>query len=220
MFYRRSAVAGALGLLCLSIPTLTAADTYFSLFGGYTDVDDADFQIAPGTVSTAFDGGYGLGAAFGKRLGAGSDRNSWRVEGELAYRSNDVDSHSLGGASLPGATGKFTSTAVMANVLIDFNAASTFSPYLGGGLGLANVSADGFGVAAIPSVVDGDDTVLAYQLIAGAGWDVSPKTELFAEYRYFATDDLNVTTSAATGSLATDLSYKSNNIFVGVRFNN
>ena len=181
--------------------------------------DDFDFQVAPGTVGTDFDDGYGLGVAFGKRLGQVGENSRLRFEGELSYRSNDVDTHKLNGAALNGPTGKLKSTSLMANLLIDFNEQATFSPYLGAGLGLANVEADGFGVSAIPAVLNSDETVFAYQLIAGAGWDVSQKTELFVEYRYFATDDPSVTTSGATGSVDTDISYQSNNVLLGARFN-
>ena len=61
--------------------------------------------------------------------------------------------------------------------------------------------------------------MFAYQLMAGVGWDISDKTELFAEYRYFATDSVGVTTSAATGGIDTELDYESNNVVIGVRFN-
>lgn len=107
----------------------------------------------------------------------------------------------------------------MVNVLYDFNEPSTFTPYLGAGLGFSSIEADGFGVSAIPDVLNDDATVFAYQFILGAGWDVSQKTELFVEYRYFATDDPGLTTSAATGGVATDIAYKSNNVLLGARFN-
>ena len=218
MYLRKLVAVGSIGVMIASTSTIASADKYFSLFGAYTKVDDFDFQVAPGTVNTEFDDGYGLGIAFGKRLGQNGTKNRWRVEGELSYRSNDVDTHKLNGGALAGSTGKLKNTALMANVFIDFNEPAKFTPYLGAGLGLANVKADGFGVGAIPNVLDDDETVLAYQLIAGAGWDVSQKTELFAEYRYFATDDPSVTTSGVTGSVGTDIAYKSNNILLGARF--
>ena len=79
--------------------SIAAADPYFSVFGAYTDVDDFDFQMAPVTVTPDFDDGYGLGVAYGKRLGQVGANNRWRVEGELSYRSNDVDSHKLNGGN-------------------------------------------------------------------------------------------------------------------------
>ena len=219
MRFRKTLIVSSIGLLSAGSSSLTLADKYFSVFGAYTKAKDFDFQVAPGTVSTDFDDGYGLGAAFGKRFGLAGDKNRWRVEGELSYRSNDVDTHKLnGGAALAGSAGKLKSSALMVNVLFDINEPAKVTPYLGAGLGVSKVEADGFGVSAIPNVLDDDDTVLAYQFIAGLGWDVSQKTELFTEYRYFATDDPSVTTSAATGAVGTDISYKSNNILLGARF--
>lgn len=219
MKFRGMVVAATLGSAVMSAPNIASAEKYFSIFGGYTDADNLDFQVAPGTVSSEFDSGYGFGLAVGKRLGDPGASNRWRLEGELAYRSNDIKSHKLDGADLEGAFGEITSRSLMVNALIDFNAQSSFSPYIGAGLGFADVSADGFGVSAIQDVLDDGETVLAYQLIAGAGYDVSPNTELFLEYRYFATDDPSVTTSVATGAVETDLSYKTNNVFLGARFN-
>ena len=218
MYLQKLVALGSISLLASGVSTIASADKYLSLFGAYTKVDDFDFQVAPGTVNTEFDDGYGLGIAFGKQLGENGAKNRWRIEGELSYRANDVDTHKLNGGALAGSTGKLKNTALMANVLYDFNEPSKFTPYLGAGLGFAKVKADGFGVGAIPEVLNDDDTVFAYQLIAGAGWDISEKTELFAEYRYFATDDVSVTTSAATGSVGTDIAYKSNNILLGARF--
>lgn len=219
MNFRKSVTVLSLSTVAICASSIASADKYASIFGGLTKADELDFQVAPGTVTTDFDDGYAFGLAFGKRLGQAGDKNRWRVEGELGYRSNDVSTHKLGGAELDGAFGKLTSTSLMANVFIDFNAPSKFSPYLGAGLGFTNVKADGWGVSAIPDVVSDDETVLAYQLIAGAGWDVSQKTELFVEYRYFATDNASVTTSGATGAVDTDLSYKTNNLLIGARFN-
>jgi len=213
--------------LVLSCFTLTAAgasagawaDNYFSVHGAYTMADDFDFQVAPGTITTDFDNGWGFGAALGTDIGPGGAGSGWRVEGELSLRSNDVDSHSLnGGAPLAGPTGELESTAVMLNAYYDFGSGGAVTPYIGGGLGLAKVEASGFGVGAIPAVLDDDDTVLAYQLIAGAGYALSPSTELFAEYRWFATDDPDVTTSVATGGVDTGIEYQTSNVMLGARF--
>lgn len=196
-----------------------AASTYLSAFGLYNKGKDVQFSVAPGTIDTEYDGGFGLGAAFGWRADRGGGVD-YRVEGELSYRKDEVKSHRLnGGAALPGSTGDAKTTALMLNGYLDFNTSSNFTPYLGGGLGFAKVDFSGFGVDAIPDVLDDDDTVFAYQLIAGAGFALSPTTELFAEYRYFKTEDADVTTSAATGGVANSMKYESNNVLAGVRFN-
>lgn len=219
MNFRKTLVVSYVTLAAAGVSSSALAENYFSLHGAYTMADDFDFRVAPGTIKTDFDDGYGFGGALGTRLGQQGAASRWRVEGELTVRSNDVDSHRLNGsAPLAGATGELESTSVMLNALIDFNTGGPFTPYLGGGLGVAMVDASGFGVGAIPAVLDDDDTVLAYQLIAGAGYDVSTNTEIFAEYRWFATDDPDVTTSTATGAADTGIEYQTSNFLVGARF--
>lgn len=219
MLLRKMIAVGSVVLLSAGSASMASADTYVSVFGGYTDVDDLDFTVAPSSrVDTDFDGGYGLGVAMGRRLGLPGANNRWRVETEVTYRRNDVDSHKLNGGQLAGPGGRIDSWSLMVNGLIDFNEPSTFTPYIGAGFGIADVHAKDFRAAAIPVVLDDSDAVFAYQFIAGAGYDVSQRTELLAEYRYFATDDPGVTTSPPTGSLPNDISYESHNFIIGARF--
>lgn len=218
---RRRELAGlsVAGLIAAAAWSPASAQTYLSAFGAYTDADDVGFAVAPGTIDTSFDDGLGLGVAYGTRLGPVGANGRWRIEGELSWRSNDVDDHRLNGsAPLAGSDGELNSTALMANLLVDFNEAAQFTPYVGAGIGFAKVEASDFGTSGIPDVLDDDATEFAWQFIAGAGWDVSPTAELFAEYRYFATADASVTTSTATGSVDTDISYDTNNVTFGIRF--
>lgn len=218
MILRRSMIVVAVTMLAAGVTSTAGADNYFSFWGAYTDVRDFDFQVATGTVNTEFDNGYGFGAAIGWRLREIGTGNRLRAEAEVSYRSNDADTHKLNGAALAGSAGDIESTAFMVNLLVDFSEQSSFSPYVGGGLGIAHVEADGFGVSAIPNVLSEGETVLAFQVIAGASWDISQSAEIFGEYRYFATDDPSVQTSAATGSVPTEIEYRSNNVLLGVRF--
>ena len=202
------------------IPLLVNAQSYLSVFGGYTKPSDNEFRTNTGTVRSDFDDGFGFGIAYGKRLGQMGQNHRWRVEGELSYRSNKVKSLSINGTTATGPTGKMKSTSLMLNGYIDFNEASDFTPYLGAGLGLSNVDADNFGSSTTPTItiLNDGDTVFAYQAIAGLGWDISPRTELFLEYRYFATEDVGVRTTPAAGAVSTNLSYDTNNVFLGARF--
>lgn len=196
------------------------AQNYMSLHGSYVAADEVEFRTAPGRVATDFDDGYGFGAALGARLGQRGAAGRWRVEGELSFTTNDAESHRLnGGAPLAGPTGELESMSVMLNALLDFGTGGRLTPYLGAGIGVAKVEASGFGTAASPAVLDDEDTVLAYQLIAGAGYDISPNAELFAEYRWFATDDPQMRTSVATGRVPTSIEYQSNRFLAGLRFN-
>ena len=81
------------------------------------------------------------------------------------------------------------------------------------------MDADGFGVAAIPDVLSDGDGVLAYQIILGGDYALSPATSLFFQYNWFNTEEAEVTTSAATGAVSTDIDYEGYNFRAGVRFN-
>ena len=190
------------------------SDNYVSFGLGITETDDTSFQVAPGTIDTEFEDDWNYSAAYGWY------REGYRYEVELVVGEDDVSSHTLnGGAPLAGPTGGINMAGVLFNGYYDFSTASAFTPYLGAGLGIAMIEAEGFGVAAIPDVLDDDDTVLAYQVMAGIGYEISDRTSLFAEYRYFGTDSADVTTSVSTGSVDTDLDFSSNQFRFGVRIN-
>ena len=144
------------------------AQLYAGGYGGFGIAHDADTNLGP---ELSMDLGFGFGAFVGGRL-----TPNVRLEGEVAYRANDLDSF---GANPVG--GEVTSLAFMANGYYDFPVQSAVIPYVGAGVGVADVEIDGFR--------NGDDTVLAIQLMGGAAVPVSPSVALTAEYRLFGTED-------------------------------
>ena len=62
------------------------------------------------------------------------------------------------------------------------------------------------------SLVDDDDTVLAYQVGAGLGYAVNATTTIFVDYRYFATEDPEF-------SYSQEAEIDSHNISLGLRYN-
>jgi opacity protein-like surface antigen len=192
--------------------TALADNAYLGVHGMWTDLDDLDFQVAPGRIDSTFDSGTGFGVTVGRSMG--------QMRGEIEYtrRMNDIDSHSLnGGAALAGSAGEVTSDAFMLNGYYHFTPGGSFSPYVGAGIGFSKVSFDAFGVTAIPDVLDDSATEIAYQMMVGAEFVAAESWTLFAEYRYFSTGDVDVTTSSATGSVDTSASYSTNNVVVGAR---
>lgn len=123
-------------------------------------------------------------------LGYGFD-NNFRAELELAGRWNDAET--VGGASGSGDT---TTTSGMLNVIYDLDIESDFTPYLGAGLGAANVEDNSIATISSSSISN-DDTVFAYQAIAGVSYDLSEVISLTADYRYFTTDDVSLTTASS-----------------------
>ena len=86
--------------------------------------------------------------------------------------------------------GAFSMLAFMANVDYDFDTGSQWVPYIGGGLGVANISLDTKTASGRP-LTDDSDTVFAYQVGAGIGYEF-PLEEgrsitVSLDWRYFGT---------------------------------
>ena len=114
----------------------------------------------------------GVSEALVDSLGYGF-QNGFRTEAEFGYRNNDFEDFD----------GDATALSLMANLFYDFNRDGNWHPYLGVGVGGAQVSVDG-GSGPI-TFDDDDDTVLAYQALAGIAFPISDRLQLDVGYRYF-----------------------------------
>lgn len=253
----RSTLGAAAVAVALSVAPASAQDYYGAISIGGTWLQDSDNDgaftsdfttgegttIPAGTVlpagtglgwTTEFDEGYALSAALGRRYGA------FRGEIELAYQSNDVDTHTnvgVGGGPIGAedagvlitgspnigvsvadlvadGRGSIDTTFLMANGYYDFTAVGPFTPYVGAGLGVGFVNVD-YSPSDV-TIVDDDATVFAYQLIAGGSFDISDRTALFAQYRYRATED--VETDVALFDANLDVENTASVIEAGLRF--
>jgi opacity protein-like surface antigen len=93
--------------------------------------------------------------------------------------------------------GKVQTWALMANAWFDIGNSSTFTPYVGGGIGYAISKFDG---GAVYSGVDGS---FAWQLGAGVNVAVSDTMSLGLGYRYFDAGDVELTLATPSGTPAT-----------------
>lgn len=89
-----------------------------------------------------------------------------------------------------------------------------FEPYVGAGLGLARVSADGFSPVSTTSV-DDDDYGYALQAAAGVAYPLNERLKLTVDYRFLSVQSLDYTTASGVG---VDADYNDHSIFVGLRF--
>ena len=191
--------------------------------GGHLGANIADPEIDGGTLASDKNTGFGLGGTLGYDFG------HFRVDGELAFRLNTISS--LGGISLK--TGGFSSdkysktfaSSYMVNGYFDFPTDGPLKPYIGGGIGFATVSVDwkapGFFVFSHAPVADDNDTGLAYQISAGIGYEINPRTTLTFGYRYFTTEELQMTFASGSpinSGLPFTMKYQSNEFNLGVRF--
>jgi outer membrane autotransporter protein len=86
------------------------------------------------------------------------------------------------GTVVASGIGKQQSYGAFANGYYDFNSGGVFQPYVGAGIGLQRTKFD-----YRPSDIDvgqGSKTNLAWQLMAGATYKISPNFELFGQYNY------------------------------------
>lgn len=186
-----------------SIPAKAADAWYVSVFGGgnFITSDIEGSVSAPGVTAIPFalemDAGFVVGGAAGYTFDLGSD---WTLsaEGELSYRRNEVGdvkdpTTGLGLAGTIFSTdGSVSSVSLMANAIVAYDFQETgFMPYIGGGIGVAFISANvdisALGVTA--NFTDDTDTAFAYQFIAGVAYKFSPNLIVAAEYRYFGITD-------------------------------
>ena len=135
------------------------AAPYLTLWAGMAAHHDTEIDVDNSRIT--FDTGLAGGAA------AGYDFGPARLEIEGSYRHNNADE---GDADLDV-------TTLMANVYADFETDGPATPYLGVGVGVANVDLE-----------DEDDQVLAGQVAAGMLFAVTEKVAIDLGYRYMVAD--------------------------------
>jgi opacity protein-like surface antigen len=216
-----SSAANAADLYTPAPTPVAASGWYFSGFGGANWMENTSFDVDLGAgvaaITNKYDTGFVVGGAFGYDFGQAMGPLGMRLEGELSYRDNDVDTHVLGGVDLAGSAGSTSALAGMANVLFDFNTGGPFSFYGGGGVGVANVEFDSHSAGGT-TVLNDDDTVFAWQAIAGVGFEVSPGWVLDVQYRYFNASDVSLTSTPVAGSVSSSTDYESHAVVAGIRW--
>ena len=99
----------------------------------------------------------------------------------------------------------------MANAYYDFKNESRYTPFVGGGLGVANVEYDIDKIDGDKINEKDDDNVMAYQIILGGSFAATERLNIDLQYRYFATKDPDL--------FGADLEYQSHNVMLGLRYN-
>lgn len=195
--YLRTALLGV-SMLAISTSAQAADDWYVSGGAGLSILSDSDIKdtvtgvgSADGNVS--YDNGFALTGAVGKSFG------DFRVEGELSYRKNDLDTLTITSVTLAGQTfagsasakltGDQSTLGFMANGYYDFNNDSSWTPFVMGGAGMARHNLDVKSVGGVATTYDETDTVFAYQMGVGVGYAVTEKADVTLQYRLFGTAD-------------------------------
>jgi opacity protein-like surface antigen len=159
-----------------------------ALYDTYDDIDN---------VSKDFDGAPIFGAGVGYKF------NKWfRADLTGEYRSkadfSGADLATFAGDDFPNTyNAKKSEWLALANAYVDLGSWRGVSPYIGAGIGAANIEIHGFtdvgvGTTGDPSIAFGDDNDewnFAWAVYAGLGFEVTPELTLDIGYRYLDMGD-------------------------------
>ena len=213
--------AFALMLVASGTSVYAAEGPYVGVGGSLSILNDASVTASAGDYP-ALDANATTKNGFAVRGMAGyAFPSGLRVEAEIDYRQHKTDDmyvKSPGGlveipaqgdftdfsephqqaiiTGLEGTThsikGDFSMVAFMGNMDYDFDTGSRWVPYVGGGLGLAIISIDTENAQG-RSLSDDSDTVFAYQVGAGLGYEFpleeGRSVTVSLDWRYFGTQD-------------------------------
>jgi opacity protein-like surface antigen len=185
--------ASATVALNLFIASARAADVavpedhgfYVSLFAGASFLDDVDTNVS----LTGYDYGYSVDTKTGYIVGGALGMRIWdplRAEVELSYARWKAKSYDyqFGDFRTNGdASGHLSATYLLGNLWIDIPTHSGFTPYVGGGAGVAWVDADTSFNGQPLGYGDGE-AGFAFQLGAGVKLDITEEVALDVGYRY------------------------------------
>ena len=184
-----------------------SAGVYISGNLGAVFLYDADIKEDGDSGEFTFDNGGVVTFAFGTTIGSAG-----RIEVEIGSRVNDMDEVSSDDYDFDLLVdGDVTTAFFMGNAYYDFKNESRFTPFIGGGLGFADIEYD------IDDVFDIDDTgfkddddVLAYQFMLGGSYAATEQLSIDLQYRFFGTEDPEID--------GMDIEYQSHNVMLGLRY--
>jgi outer membrane autotransporter protein len=155
------------------------AQFYVSGSAGYLQFRDNDASVPPGTVTGEYNSGFMINGAAGYKFNFGL-----RLEGEAGYGRTSVDKFKLNGATIATVSGGdidiFTGTA---NAFYDIKTGTSFTPYLGGGIGFAYSDASDATVSGV-RVTGGSSTDFLWLVEAGVSIAVTDRLSVVPAYRY------------------------------------
>lgn len=207
-------------------------------FNAGTDGTNPPSVIASGTSlgwDTEFDDGYAINGEIGKRFSHGL-----RGALEVSWAESDLKRHSgleIGGANVDAADvalltgaatpigttvgtalnngqGQLQTLGAYANAYYDFNRGGVIEPYIGAGIGVNRVEAEyrPSGIA----VGKDHDTAFAYQAKAGVTYALNDNWDVFGEYAWRASDDIEMDLDLVPVTI--DIENKQQTAGVGLRY--
>jgi OOP family OmpA-OmpF porin len=225
---RKLAVILALATTALSTPALARDDAwYVGVEGGAMLVEDVNFDIGSTVRAASADhaAGWDVDATIGYDFGP------FRAEAEVGYRQANMTGWTASvstpvlnaaGATVnapPGnynyAGGQTSALSFMVNGMLDFGDDDGLSGFVGGGVGVARVSAN-YGLNTRSDFLDDSDTVFAWQAIAGLRAPLTDSIDVTLKYRFFNADNVRLVDVSGRNF---DGRFRSHSILGGITFN-
>ena len=186
--------------------------------------------------TTEFDSGDSVSLAYGFAINeyiraeiqyARQDNDVARHAGVVVADSLNIDTEDAGvlitgsgnlGASVAAIVadgrGSVETDYIMLSAYYDFAGDADFTPFVGFGLGYADVDVR-FNPSGV-GIVDDSDSGLAYQASVGASWAISDAIDVVGELKYRASDEFAVATTLFPARLEID--NESTNVEIGLRY--
>ena len=184
---------------------------YVSVFAGASWLQDVDTDYGGTDYTVSTDTGYILGAAVGMHVW-----NSFRAEIEVSHSSWDGDDYSETGGGAGTVDGDISATYLLGNLWWDFDTGTSFTPYIGGGAGIAWADGDTTFGGNTYGYGDGE-AGFAFQLGAGLKFNLTEQLGLDIGYRYKSIQNIDFDDSDG-GGVYEDGDLNSHNAQVGLTF--
>ncbi len=198
--------ATALAALLTATPALADAGWYGRADVGYSFDGELDLPNTP-TLR-----GADLDEDWTQSLGLGYEFDSnVRLEGELSHRFNNLQA-----SPFTRAGSDAHAWGALLNAYYDFGDGG-FQPYIGAGVGAAQVSASALSPDTLTGF-DDEDTGFAWQVMAGVGIGLTEQLTLDLGYRFFAVPNLEYSGTQAGVARNFETSYENQAATVGLRW--
>lgn len=142
--------------------------SYVALEAGTIGDSDYDYGSGGLTVDAELDSGSQFGAAWGVV------NNNWRFEVGLRHQEQDLTS-TLNGIPLSN-DGSAEATILEVNAYYDFPLSDAFRPYIGAGIGAANLEID-------DGAIDDNGEAVSLQAMVGASYQINDRFAVYAQAR-------------------------------------
>ncbi len=218
----RAAIAPVVGFAALAAVTAPAAaqDTGYYLFvhGGASWLSDQNFSTLAGEFDFEYDTGYAAGGGVGFDFGPLYQGVSLRSDLEITLREYDVKTYTVNGTTDNSGQGQAGSIGVMANFYGYIPTESPLAPYFGIGVGFAEVAFEEYSDTTRELILDDNDSVFAYQLIAGADYALTRELLISLDYRFFATEDPELRTFDSINVEDVEVDNRTHSVLIGLRY--